>query len=43
MIIIPNMSLFYIFLFSWNLRTNSFFWGRVYIDMYDDMIYYAMI
>ena len=47
--IILNISLLYIFLlFSWNLRTNSFFWGRVYIDMYDDMIccdmiYYAMI
>ena len=37
--IILNISLLYIFLlFSWNLRTNSFFWRRVYIDMYDDMI-----
>ena len=33
MMIFLNMSLLYIFLFSWNLRTNSFFWGRVYIDM----------
>ena len=23
----------HIFPFSWNLKTNSFFWGRVYIDM----------
>ena len=33
MMIFLNMSLLYIFLFTWNLRTNSFFWGRVYIDM----------
>ena len=43
MMILLNMSLLYIFLFSWNLSTNSFFWGRVYIDKYDDMICCDMI
>ena len=44
MMMFLNISLLYIFSFSWNLRTNSFFWGRVYIDMiYYDLLYYDMI
>ena len=44
MMMFPNISLLYIFSFSWNVRTNSFFWGRVYIDMiYYDLLYYDMI